>query len=468
MYNQYYKRYYCFRSIFALPYPLKLVQRFLRLVIDHPTIMLTLLFSVGTGVILLHLEKLSEVQIQSMALQNAKLYAETLTELRAIYASEVVSTALKNGLKVDHNYKQNNQTIPLPATLGMLLGEQLANNEGGLKTKLYSAYPFPWREHTGGLQDDFARSAWQALTNNPTQPYYRIEEIDGITSLRYAIADIMRESCIECHNTQINSPKVDWKAGEVRGILEVITPIESNIVLANGMLLQTFYLLTGILLGSLIGIGFIMRRLRIHSERSRLMAEEATLINRRLAQEMQVRKSAEKDLLKLTYTDALTDIANRRKFNEEMSSEWKRALRYKTHLAVIMIDIDNFKSYNDNYGHQAGDETLCLVAKILSGIKLRSSDLAARFGGEEFVLLLPQTELEGAIQVAENIRKAVEQHAIVHEFARASDYITISAGVTSVIPLQNQTTDEIINTADKALYLAKESGRNCVKSIKIT
>ncbi len=451
-----------------MPYPLKLVQRFLRLIIDHPTVMLTLLFSVGTGVVLLHLEKLSEVQISSMALQNSKLYAETLTEFRALYASEVVNTAIENGLVVAHDYDQESNAIPLPATLGMLLGEQLGQTEGGLQSKLYSPYPFPWREQTGGLQDDFARLAWLALSKNPSQPYFRIEEIDGITSLRYATADIMKESCIGCHNSQKNSPKVDWKVGDVRGVLEVITPIESNLVIANGMLLQTFYLLTGILLGSLIGIGFIMRRLRIHSERSRKMAEETTLINRRLAEEMKVRKSAEKDLLKLTYTDALTDIANRRKFNEEMNSEWKRALRYKTHLAVIMIDIDNFKSYNDNYGHQAGDETLQLVAKALSGIKLRSSDLVARFGGEEFVLLLPQTELEGAIQVAENIRQTIESCAIVHEFARSSSIITISAGVTSVIPTQHSTTDEIINTADKALYLAKESGRNCVKSIKIT
>jgi len=158
--------------------------------------------------------------------------------------------------------------------------------------------------------------------------------------------------------------------------------------------------------------------------------------------------------------DGLTRIPNRRTFDETLAKEWSRAAREESPLALILCDIDCFKEFNDHYGHSAGDDCLKKVATIIEGCAQRAADLTARYGGEEFAILLPQTAPEGAMRVAENVRSQVEHLALQHAASPVKPVVTMSPGVASVIPSLHVDPKTLIETADKALYRAKESGRN--------
>jgi diguanylate cyclase (GGDEF)-like protein len=160
--------------------------------------------------------------------------------------------------------------------------------------------------------------------------------------------------------------------------------------------------------------------------------------------------------------DGLTNIPNRRRFDESFDSEWKRALRAGARLALIMIDIDHFKHYNDNLGHGAGDICLRKVAAALDAAVVRPGDLVARYGGEEFVVLLPDTDEEGAVQIAERLRNEVAALQIPHGHSAVAEWVTISLGVASVVPQTGDHPAALLEQADRQLYLAKSSGRNQV------
>ena len=164
-------------------------------------------------------------------------------------------------------------------------------------------------------------------------------------------------------------------------------------------------------------------------------------------------------LEELAKKDGLTGIANRREYDERIAMEWSRAKRNKTELAIIMIDIDFFKKYNDTYGHGMGDAYLRLIATELDDIDMRPSDLFARYGGEEFIVLLPETSQENACKIAENIRMRVEALQIIHQASVVSPFVTISIGVASVFPQDNDYR-ALEKDSDEALYEAKENGRN--------
>lgn len=166
-------------------------------------------------------------------------------------------------------------------------------------------------------------------------------------------------------------------------------------------------------------------------------------------------------LEKLSQTDALTGIYNRLVFDKTLKLEWERCKRHFIPLSLIMVDIDYFKLFNDNYGHLAGDDCIRKIAEVLSSNARRASDTVARYGGEEFVLILPHTGKEDALRLAEQIREKVEGLGIPHEYSNVSHYVTISLGVASLIPSAGMTTDQFILTADNALYAAKRS-RNSI------
>jgi diguanylate cyclase (GGDEF)-like protein/PAS domain S-box-containing protein len=166
------------------------------------------------------------------------------------------------------------------------------------------------------------------------------------------------------------------------------------------------------------------------------------------------------ELIKLSILDGLTQIANRRCFDEVIDREWKRSRRDKTVLSLILCDIDFFKNFNDTYGHKAGDECLQAVAKAIEKSVKRPSDLVARYGGEEFAIILPNTEIPGACHVAEVIRNGVWNLSIPHKASRADQVVTLSLGVAGVIVDDQKNLKDLINRADKALYEAKAQGRN--------
>lgn len=173
-----------------------------------------------------------------------------------------------------------------------------------------------------------------------------------------------------------------------------------------------------------------------------------------LAREIGRRAEAEDKLEELATTDALTGLTNRRKFDASIDAEWRRATRQKTPVALLMIDADHFKAYNDTFGHQAGDEVLIGIAICISDSLRRAGDCGARYGGEEFAVLLPAFSAEEALDVAENIRLKVQQW---------SEHTSISIGVASMTPDVTQEWSELVGAADKALYAAKAGGRNrCV------
>lgn len=166
----------------------------------------------------------------------------------------------------------------------------------------------------------------------------------------------------------------------------------------------------------------------------------------------------------LSLHDGLTCIANRRMFDTRINQEWGRCIREQQPLSLIMIDIDYFKQYNDYYGHQPGDECLKEVAQKLAELAKRTIDLCARYGGEEFVLLLPNTSLVEATHLAEKCRENIFQLNIPHETSSICDVVTISVGVSSITPIKGTISSSLIEDADKALYFAKENGRNMVKT----
>lgn len=164
----------------------------------------------------------------------------------------------------------------------------------------------------------------------------------------------------------------------------------------------------------------------------------------------------------LSQIDELTKLANRRSFQDHLNREWQRALRSHTPISLILCDVDYFKFYNDTYGHPEGDECLRQVARAIGESVRRPDDLAARYGGEEFVVLMPNTTAEGAVQIAKEAAEKVQALKIEHKSSQVSPYVSISLGVTTLVPSQDMAVSTLVDTADLGLYEAKRRGRNQV------
>lgn len=196
--------------------------------------------------------------------------------------------------------------------------------------------------------------------------------------------------------------------------------------------------------------------------RSHAAEQQLAALNRQLQQQKQQLETVNRALQYLATYDSLTEVRNRRLFNEYLNTEWRRLAREEAPLSLIMCDIDYFKLYNDTYGHQAGDECLRQVAGVLQRSVKRSADLVARYGGEEFAVVLPNTDANGAACVAESIRDRVRELRIVHAKSAVSEYVTLSLGVACCIPAPMSQPETLISIADEALYRAKKSGRDRV------
>ena len=198
-----------------------------RLLFDRTVLLLAAIFVASVGMTLRFVYSHQQNLIRIRALQQAAAHSQALTELRTLYTATVVTTAQQYGLRVVHDFDTIAGAIPLPATLSMMLGDSITSKGAGGRIRLYSPHPFPWKESTGGLRDDFDRDAWSFLRIARDTFHWSIEDIDGRSMLRYATADIMRPSCVNCHNNHVDSPKRDWEVGDVRGILEVDVPLDA-------------------------------------------------------------------------------------------------------------------------------------------------------------------------------------------------------------------------------------------------
>jgi diguanylate cyclase (GGDEF)-like protein len=203
-----------------------------------------------------------------------------------------------------------------------------------------------------------------------------------------------------------------------------------------------------------------------------LMYLSAIKFHNRLAYSLKIRfeneclakqlSESNQKLSQLAEIDELTNLHNRRSMDKYLSSEWNRHLRNQQPLSLLFIDIDYFKQFNDTYGHEGGDQCLIQVSKILQNNAKRSADIAARFGGEEFALILPETGEKQAYTIAENIRDDLASLRIPHESSSVSRYLTVSIGVMTLIPNTVNNASLLRALADEALYRAKEEGRNCI------
>lgn len=176
-------------------------------------------------------------------------------------------------------------------------------------------------------------------------------------------------------------------------------------------------------------------------------------------------QAANEELQRLATLDGLTQIANRRRFDQYLENEWHRLKREQMPLSLILFDVDFFKRYNDTYGHLAGDDCLRQLGSALKSVIKRPADLVARYGGEEFAVILPNTEIEGAISVAQTIRQAVYDLIIPHAQSSVCDRVTVSLGVASIVPNCETSPQDLINAADKSLYIAKQQGRDRVHTV---
>jgi two-component system chemotaxis family response regulator WspR len=207
----------------------------------------------------------------------------------------------------------------------------------------------------------------------------------------------------------------------------------------------------------------LLARIRYHSGAhiNRLQRDQAF---RFLRESQKSLADANIELQKLAALDGLTGIANRRRFDEVLNTEWQRGQRDKVPLSLLMCDVDSFKLYNDNYGHLAGDLCLKKVAAVLTEHLKRPADLAARYGGEEFALILPDTELAGALSVAQACRRQLENLRLDNPQAEPFGVVTMSIGVARMVPSPAAGLAQLIERADQALYAAKRGGRNRVYS----
>ena len=220
-------------------------------------------------------------------------------------------------------------------------------------------------------------------------------------------------------------------------------------------------------LGLLLWAGLMFsRRLRQELSEQARLREKISAANICLEDNVRERtaelEEANRKLADLSATDGLTGLANRRRFDEALNSEWQRARRAGLTLAVAMIDVDQFKLYNDHFGHQAGDECLRRIAAVLRTCIRRSGDLVARYGGEEFVIILPGLNADKALALAETIRAAVQAEHLEHTKQSNTGVITVSIGIAARTPEPGQEAGDLLREADKAMYEAKRRGRNLV------
>ncbi|MCU0537265.1 MAG: diguanylate cyclase [Hydrococcus sp. Prado102] len=278
-------------------------------------------------------------------------------------------------------------------------------------------------------------------------------------------------------NVVLNDAKKEEKFNRDRYLINSakthpVTSILCTPLIHQGKFLGVVYLENNLAMGAfslerLDILQLLCSQAAISLENAQLYAEKeeySQTLEQRVADRTAQLEKANQELHRLASLDGLTQIANRRRFDEYLTLEWKRSLREKQPLSLILFDVDYFKRYNDCYGHQAGDECLKQIAKESSNAVKRSIDLLARYGGEEFAVILSNTNTEGATVVAQEIRDRVRQLKIPHQQSQVKDYITLSLGISTIIPDLNSSPEILIASADTALYEAKKQGRDRIIS----
>jgi signal transduction histidine kinase len=221
-------------------------------------------FCVGVGLVFWHFSLFLQNSSIRRRGKRARVLGD-LTEVRSFYTSDVANRARGHGVDVTPDYKSKPGAIPIPTTFTMELGERLTAKNTGMKVRLYSGLPFRKRRATGGAHDDYERDALQYLKRNPDKEFVRFEDYKGRPSIRYSTADIMRPACVSCHNKHPDSPKKDWKVGDVRGVLQVVRPLDKVVAQTNQGLRGTFALLATLGVLGLAALSLVISKLHRNS-----------------------------------------------------------------------------------------------------------------------------------------------------------------------------------------------------------
>jgi len=404
------------------------------------------------------------------AIMRSAQTAQQMRTLRSFYSEHVVAAAVRSGTKASATYKTEPFSIPVPTTF--LLDAAQAFSTDAIKVRLVS--PYPWPTRAGRVLDAFETEAWNHLAGAPDDRVVRRERVNGREVLRVAIGDRMDASCVACHNGNPLSPKKDWKVGDVRGLIEVVTPIDAvtqgarhlswklvaSVVLAGSLLLMLLLLIGMRLIRPLRDLTAVIHRIANGHDQEKLphrnRGDELGTVARALQslqEQTRERARAEAQITHMARHDAMTGLPNRVLFHQEM----ERALTRVSDdgpFALLCLDLDRFKSVNDTLGHPVGDALLVEIAQRLMAC-IRTGDMVARLGGDEFAVLAHGArDPTEAMHLAERIIVALSApcHVAGHTILTGT-----SIGI-AFAPGNETDADNLLKAADMALYRAKNDG----------
>lgn len=271
------------------------------------------------------------------------------------------------------------------------------------------------------------------------------------------------------------SPYLNQQASYIVIYIYMIVYILSTLPLWTNVIIGVGASLTSLAIIDLAGFNLDMAMFAQYAGLSNVMGaaiawmldhrdRQAFLQERLLDIEKQQLNLLSQEMARLSREDGLTGLANRRFFNETLAREWAVAEREQQPVSLVFVDVDHFKPYNDTYGHLEGDNALRAVGKALKGMVRRPADMAARYGGEEFVLLLPNTDEEGALAVAQDVRNAIDALQIPHRSSKAARHLTVSIGLSTLVPGNDNSLSTLIDQADEGVYAAKKAGRHRIRA----
>lgn len=428
-----------------------ILNRLYGLFFKYTVLLLAILLCIGMAIALSNMSRLSSHLIKSQAIENAAQYAYSMKQARTLYSDEVVDRIQKlSGVIVTANYAVQPTGIPLPATYLIELGHRLSeDSKHGVSMRLYSDYPFPGREKEGGTKDDFEREALSYLRHNPTATFTRFETFQDRPVLRYAEADILKPSCVTCHNSIQDSPKKDWRIGDVRGVLEVNTALDRYILETNLGLQSTFITLAFLSILGIAGIGLVITRLRQNSKdlESRVIERTVDLqeANRRLISEQE---KAERLLLNILPQE----IADQLKQGHTTIADWFGEV------TILFADIVGFTQLSVQVSPKEVVDLLNEIFSAFDGLTERYELEKIKTIGDSYMVVggLPKQRPDHvetvacmALDMQEEIRKFNRKHNAGLSIRIGINTGSVIAGVIGIKKFTYDLWGDAVNTASR-------------------
>ncbi|GAA6151818.1 diguanylate cyclase domain-containing protein [Pseudoteredinibacter isoporae] len=367
--------------------------------------------------------------VEHTALQSARVMAMTMNAARIHYNKNVAKKLSSTpDIYIGADYHDKPQAIPNPATFTIEVAEMVSKQQPNIRVRMYSDHPFPHREEEGGPQTDFEVTALESFRRqkaNGQQPeaVFKSFHVGNNLEFDYIEPLVMQAACIECHNQLLSSPKRDWKVGDIRGGLSI-----RHVMVEN----NAFEDLENIAKLSIAFIAIFSTIMLIWNFR----------------QSRKQLQSNTQNFLKIANSDPLTGLLNRRGFEQAIQHSWREHRLNKQYMSIIYCDLDDFKTLNDQHGHATGDMQLINAAGIISTTLRQGIDFAARIGGDEFVIVLSNTNQSGAIKVAKRLLESGKTVDSEHT-------LKWSLGIACTKVASGISATTLISRADKAMYQAK-------------